>query len=355
MKEILTFSPLVFFLFFAYSCGELNNESENDMSRGREVVVETTLVELRSFPEIIRVTGTVEAFEDAMISSEVPGRVLSVMDRGTNVSKGEALMMLDDRVVRSSLEMARANYELAEDGLQRQEPLLRDSIISTFEYNQAKALRDQARAQLEQAEKAVGDSRVEAPFSGRIEERLVNTGELVNPGFPVLRLVNTDRVRIHAGVPERYINDIDKGTPAEIHLKSYNGEKIEAAIQYAGNMISSDTRTFPVEITLSNPNNLLKPEMVVNLAITRKVYENVLIVPRTALVRDEDGLLLYVVREENDQKWAEARRVTTGPSSGLLIVIEEGIHPGEKVIVTGQNQVSDGDRIRNQGRRNYDL
>ncbi len=353
MNAIIRIVLVISLAVFVSTCDQYNNDGNNE-NRVREVVVETLGTELRSFTEVVRVTGTVEAIEDAIISAEVSGRVHTIVDRGTRVEKGQVLVSLDDRIVRSSLEMAQGNYELAEDALQRQEPLLRDSIISVFQFNQIRTQRDQARSQLEQAKKQLNDSRIAAPFRGRIEDRMTSIGELVNPGVPVLRLVNLDRVRIHAGVPERYINEIREGTPATISLKSYSGEVLHSEIRYAGSLIVPETRTFPVEIVMDNTGGLLKPEMVVNLSITRKVWDNALIVPRTALVRDEDGLQMFVVNRNGDQKKAEARRVTTGAASGALIVIKEGLKPGDEVIVTGQTNVSDGDMIRIQHQRSYE-
>lgn len=336
------------------ACNQSNNNGNNE-ERERVVVVETMEVEARSFEELVRVTGTVEAIEDAIISAEVSGRVRSIVDRGSQVEQGAVLAELDDRMVSSSLEIARTNYELAEDALQRQEPLLRDSIISTLEYNQIRSQRDQAKSQLEQAEKQLSDSRIEAPFRGRVEDRLVSSGELVSPGIPVLRLVNTNKVRINAGVPERYINDISQGTPVKVNLKSYSGEQLQSEVRYAGSIIVPETRTFPIEVVLNNGEGLLKPEMVVNLAITRKVWDDALVVPRTALLREEDGLRLYVVRHEEGGEVAEVRHVEVGAASGSLIVIEEGIEAGESVVVAGQSNVSDGDNLQIQEQRNFEM
>ncbi len=343
---------LFLFAMVFVACDQENNNDNNQVTR--EVVVETLTISPYSFEERIRVTGTVEAIDDAMISSEVSGRVQSIVDRGSEVQEGAVIVSLDDRIVRSSLEMARANYELAEDALQRQEPLLRDSIISTLEYNQARSQRDQARSQLDQAQKQLSDSRIEAPFRGRVEERRVSSGELVSPGMPVLRLVNTERVRINAGVPERYINDIREGAPVSVLLRSYSGEELESSIHYAGSMIIPETRTFPIEVVMENAHGLLKPEMTVNLGIIRNVWDDALVVPRTALIRDEDGVQIYVIQQDGDQKIAVSRRVRTGVSSGSLIVIEEGLEPDEEVVVIGQTNLSDGDGVRIRNRRSYE-
>lgn len=331
-------------LFSACDNAEDNNNTNNRQER--EVVVETMTIEPTDFQETVRVTGTVEAVEDAVISAETPGRVQEISDRGTQVRRGDVLVRLDDRMVRSSVEMAQANLDLAEDVLRRQEPLLRDSIISTVEFNQARTQRDLARSQLEQASKQLSDSRIQAPFSGVIEERMSSVGELVNPGFPVLRLVNTNQVRINAGVPERYINDIEPGAAVMIDLQSYGGDRLESTVRFRSSLIVPETRTFPVEVVMENASGLLKPEMVVPLTITRNVLPGAMVVPRTAIVRDESGPIVFVARNDTGRITAEARPVRTGAASRALITILEGLQPGDIVVVAGQSNVSDGDRLR---------
>ncbi|MDG5767355.1 efflux RND transporter periplasmic adaptor subunit [Balneolales bacterium ANBcel1] len=353
MNVFRSLLPLFLLVLVLAACDQDNNANNNERS-GREVVVEILKTEPITFEERVRVTGTVEALEDAIISAEVSGRVREIADRGHVVREGAQIVRLDDRMVRASLEMARANYELAQDAFERQQPLLQDSIISTLTFNQARAQRDQARSQLEQAEKQLSDSRIEAPFSGRIEERMVSAGELVNAGVPVVRLVNTAKVRINAGVPERYVNDIVEGAPALVHLRSYGGKELMSEIRYVGSVITPESRTFPVELVMDNREELLKPEMVVNLAITRKVWEDAVVVPRTALIRDEEGVQVFVIERDGDRVTAKARRVTPGVASGSLVVIDEGLDHHEEVVVIGQTNVSDGDRVRIQNTRTYE-
>ena len=331
-------------LFSACNQADDNNGANNRQER--EVVVETMTLEPIEFQETVRVTGTVEAVEDAVISAETPGRVQQISDRGTRVRRGDVLVRLDDRMVRSAVEMAQANLDLAEDVLRRQEPLLRDSIISTVEYNQVRTQRDLARSQLEQASKQLSDSQIQAPFEGVVEERMSSVGELVNPGFPVLRLVNTSRIRINAGVPERYINDIEPGAAVMVDLESYGGGRLESSVRFRSSLIVPETRTFPVEIVMENGSGLLKPEMVVPLTITRNVLPEAMVVPRTALVRDESGPMIYVARNDAGRITAEARHVRTGAASRALITILEGLQPGDVIVVAGQSNVSDGDRLR---------
>jgi membrane fusion protein, multidrug efflux system len=327
------------------SCTSENDDGQNN-NGVRLIPVETISIEMDAFEDFIRVTGTVEAIEDAIISAESSGRILYIKDRGDLVQRGDVIARLDDRIIQAQYNAAKTSYELSEDTFNRLETLYADSIISTQDFRNARAQRDQAKAQLEQAEKQLQDSQITAPFEGRIEERMIRTGELINPGMPVVRLVNTDRVRILSGIPESYSAEIREGSEVLISFRSFGGEAREGSVNYAGNVIDPDTRTYTIESELSNPQQLIKPDMVADLRVKRQTLQDVVIIPRTALVRDETGIFVFIAIEEgNGRKFAELVEVRTGPASGPLIQITDGIIEGDEVVVTGTRNLSTGDEL----------
>ncbi len=347
MMNTGTKRTILFLLMIAFaSCdeGETDN-SENGVNAARLIPVETVIIEPDSFDDYIRTTGTVEALEDAMISSETSGRILSIKDRGERVRKGEAIARIDDRLIQAQYESAKTAYELAEDTFNRLEALHADSIISTQDFNSAQAQRDQARAQLRQAEKQLQDASIEAPFNGRIEERFIQTGELINPGQPVVRLVNTDRVRVVAGVPERYSGEITEGSNVELTLRTLTEESRQGTISFASDVLDPETRTYAIEIELNNTGQVLKPAMVADLTIERRTLQDVIVIPRTAILRDETGQTVFVAEEEDGQKFARAVEVTTGPASGALIQVASGLSEGDEVVVSGVRSLSAGDEL----------
>lgn len=346
MNYVTTFSAIFLITLLAVSCVEQEeNGDENGTNGARLMPVETVVIEPSDFNDFVRVSGTVEAIEDAVVSAETSGRILSIKERGERVEKGEAIARLDDRQIQAQYQVAKAGYELAEDTFNRLESLYADSIVSTQDYNSARAQRDQAKSQLDQAEKQLQDARIEAPFSGRIEERFIRTGELINPGMPVVRLVNTDRVRVVSGVPERYSGEITEGSRAELQFRASNGESRESRVTYAGNVLDAETRTFAIEVELSNSGQTLKPEMVVDLVIDRKTLTDVIVVPRTAILRNEDGESVFVATEQNGSKIARIVNVTTGPASGTLIQINSGLEEGDEMVVSGVRSLSEGDEL----------
>ncbi len=328
----------------AVSACETNDNGNNDV-QVRTVPVETVTITPDRFDDFIRISGSVEAINDAVISAEVNGQVRNIADRGQRFNRGEVVARIDDRIFRANVESARAAFEFAQDTFERLQPLYADSIVSTQDFRGASTERDAARAQLDQAEKALEDTEIRAPFAGRVEERMVRTGELINAGMPVVRLVNTERVRVRAGVPERYSGQITEGSEARISLRSYSGGEFDTRVTYAGNVIDSDRRTFPVEIEMRNPERVIKPEMVVNVRLKRRSIENAVIIPRTAIIRDERSESVFVAREGENGLQAELVEIRTGSAAGPVIEIVEGLEEGDQVIVAGASNLSIGDRL----------
>lgn len=344
MNTVIKISSLILLAFTLVSCdqGEENGE-QNGTNGARLMPVETVIIEPDNFNDFVRTTGTVEAIDDAMISSETSGRILSIKDRGERVQKGGVIAQIDDRLIQAQYEAAKTGYELAEDTFNRFESLHADSIISTQDYNSARAQRDQARAQLNQVEKQLQDSKIEAPFSGRIEERFISTGELINPGMPVVRLVNTDLIRVISGVPEIYSGEITEGSKVQLNFGGLNGETRESTVTYASNVLDPETRTYAIEVEMRNSEQLIKPDMVVDLLLERRTLENVIIIPRTAVLRNEDGQSVYIASEQDGEKVARLVNVETGSAGGALIQIVNGLSDGDELVVNGVRNLSEGD------------
>ena len=307
--------------------------------------VETLVLSPTAFEDVIELTGTVEALNDATVSAQAGGTITFLAERGTRVAAGERVAQVDDLEEEAAVEQARAAYELAQDRFERQQPLYKDSIISALEFEQVRSQRNQARAALTQAEKRLTNTRVDAPFPGTVEERFVERGEQIRANERVARIVDTRQVRVAAGVPERYANDIRVGTSVRLNFRNYGGSVRTAPVSFVGQAINPDTRTFPIEVELDNGDGTLKPEMVARVSVTRTTLDRALVNPRTAVVRDEAGTHAYVAVQTDSTTIAEKRSIQLGPRYAERAVVESGLSFGEAIVVAGQNNLAPGDPV----------
>ena len=360
ITHVLSSTALIAVLLLAGCAGSDGASEPGEAAREEDRTrVEAIRAEPTTFEDLIELTGTVEALNDATLSAQTAGTVEDLAPLGTRVGEGATVAQLDPdapeaqyRQAVAQEEAAQAQFELTQDNFERLEPLYRDSVISAQEFQNVKAQRNSARAQLAQAEAGVaqaqeqrGNTAVTTPFAGTVEEHFVEEGEQVTPGAPVARVVNTRRVKVVAGVPERYATDLERGTPVELAFRMYGGEPQRGRVTFVGSAINPQSRTFPIEVELNNPGGRLKPQMTTKMFVTREVLDGVLAVPLGAIVRDERGPSLYVVREDSAGAVAERQPVRLGSSSGGLTVIEEGLEAGDRVIASGAATVSEGDRV----------
>src|SRR5690606_16254222 len=147
-------------------------------------------------------------------------------------------------------------------------------------------------------------------------------------------------------VPERYASDIEIGTRVEVRLNAYGVGNRIGRVTFVGSAIDPQSRTFPIEIALENAGRDLKPEMVAQGMVTRENLTEATVVPRDAVLRDELGTAVFVVKRDGDaQAVAERRSVTTGAAYGGRVVITSGLEPGDEVVTAGQTTLTDGDPV----------
>lgn len=328
--------------------GDAQAAAPTDDAYERVINVEVRPLERTAFVERIRLTGTAEANQDVTVAAEESGRIAEILvEKGARVRRGAPLLRIDDSILRAQVEQARARAALAEEVWQRRQRLYEEEQVGTgLAYLEARATAEETAANLEALEERLARTTIRAPFDGVLEDRMVERGELVSPGTPVARVVELARIQVTAGVPERYAPDVTMGSRGTVSFPVLPDRTFEAEITYVGSTVNAQNRTFTVEFTLENPNRVVKPEMVANVSLVRQSRADVLVVPQEALVRTEAGFRAFVVDASADPTVARARSVELGPAQENTVVVEEGLTAGELLVVVGQQQVAEGDRVR---------
>ncbi len=315
----------------------------------RTVNVEVMPLEPSSFVELIRLTGTIRAYQDVTVAAEEGGVIRELLvEEGTVVEEGQPIARVDDRILRAQTQEARAQSELARESWERRQRLYEDDGVgSELDYLQARYEADRSQANLEALEQRLDRTLIRAPISGTLDRTEVEVGSMVSSGSPVGRIVRTNPVKVRGGVPERYADDVRRGSRARVTFDVLDAEVTEVEVSYVGSTVDPQNRTFDAEVIIPNPGRIIKPEMVANVEIVRQVHEDVLVVPQEALVREEGGYVAYVVEEDEEgREVVRERLLELGPAQRNLVVVWEGLSPGEELVVVGQNRVADLERVR---------
>lgn len=349
-KRILSIGVLTL-AALAAGCGESDGAEAQRSSAGEQTIrtvnVEVLEVQPAAFTHFIKVVGTVEAQRDVRVSAEEGGVVQSMLAaKGSVVRRGQPLLRLDAGVLDAQLGQAASQAALAEETWRRQRQLWeQDSVGTEMAYLQAKYNAETARAQAQVLARRMERTVVRAPIGGVLADRLVEVGTMVSPGTPVVRILDADTVEVVGGVPERYAADIDQGAEVVVAVNALGGREYTGSIDFVGSSVAEGSRTFGVEVIVPNPGLGIKPGMVAEIQIARRTLEDVIAVPRHTVIRREDGYIIYVA-EETPEGWrARSRPVVPGASRGEMVVITQGLEPGDRIVAVGQQRVADGDAL----------
>lgn len=335
------------------------------------IPVEVDAVERRAFSRGITLAGTVEASRTAAVSAELGGRLLSLdADEGDHVEAGKTLARIDGGSIRVQLAQAEANVKLADaqlglasTQLKRTRRLVKGKVLDESKLDQALYGERQARAAKRVAEAGADvvrdqlrKAKLHAPISGTVVRRAAEPGELVSPGMPLLQIADFDTVKVVLDVPEQHIARVRVGSEVRLQVGALAGltdtnRRLVGAVSHVPMMAHGGSRTYPVEVSIPNPDGALRGGMLARASLTLETLEDVVVVPLDALV-DEPGqgtrppaTVVFVVDGAGSEGIAKRVPVQTGASQGDEVVVTAGLQGGERLIVVGQRRVVDGDLV----------
>ena len=313
----------------------------------RVVNVEVTPVQTTTFVQYVRVVGEVEPLHDVTVSAEEAGTITAfLVTKGDRLTRGQAVTRISSDLLDAQLEEARAILDIATERYQRLRRLWDDERIGTeIALLEAKSQVQTGAARLKVLETRKARTVVSAPITGTYDQQYVEVGELVAPGTRLLRVLATDRVKVVAGIPERYALAVVPGTPAVVTFDVLEGREFDGAIEFVGVSVDPRSRTIPIEIVLDNNEGLIRPRLVANVQVERAREEQVIVVPQDLVQRTETGFQVFVAKQGADGLTAEAREVSLGASYANEVVVISGLAAGERLITAGHRQVDDGSLI----------
>ncbi len=323
-------------------------------------------------------TATVRGFEDVEIRARVEGYLKSIEFReGSEVKKGQLLFTIDDQPYRAKLaetkgDLARAQAALSKTTMDvnRFRPLAAERAISQAELDNAvsaqraaQAQVDAARANVEKATLDLGYCRVAAPIDGLAGQAQRKVGDLVGKGEPTLltTVSSIDPVRVSVNIPEalylRYASQLQDAASrnvapqpqppqapqgdagAQLVLGDNSVYPERGRIILVDRAVDPMTGTLRADLAFANPKRVLRPGLYGKVRYREEIRPAALLVPQRAVQELQGQFSVVVVNAESK---AESRKVKPGPRLGSLWILEDGVKPGENVIIEGMQKVRDG-------------
>jgi len=321
----------------------------------------------RDVPVYLDEVGRVAAREVVSVQPQVSGRVTQIhFSDGAQLRKGDPLFTIDPRpyqaqlaAAEATLAQAKATLDLARIQFARAATLIETKAISQQEYDLKKNAVDVAAAQVEQSQAAVQTAKLNleycflrSPIDGRAGQRLVDPGNVVaaNTGS-LLVIQRLDPVYADFTIPENDLTVVQRnmarGTlKAEVELPEEPGAPRAGALTFLDNAVQNGTGTVKLRATIANGDHRFWPGRFVKIRLVLDTLEKAVLVPAAAPQTSAQGPFVYVVKDDST---AEQRTITPGQRQGDLIVISQGVKPGERIVVNGQLGVTPGGKVRVAG------
>jgi membrane fusion protein, multidrug efflux system len=299
----------------------------------------------RKFDHYLQTQGKIDSEDNIVVSAKSMGVITHVFVReGDQVSKGQTLAQIDNTLMIRSIEELKAGLELANTVYDRQKNLWDQKIGTEVQFLQAKNNKESLEKRLDTMNEQLDMTRIKSLINGTVDAVNVKVGENAAPGAPAFRVINTDKLKIVAGVSEAFITSIQKGNKVMVEI-SDTGKKIEATVSFVGRNIDQLSRTFPVEVALATSADL-RPNMTAVIKVIFHSEPAALCVPVNVVQNINGEKVVYIVETTGTQQVARRKVVEVAGVYSNLAEIKSGIKSGDKVITVGYQGLNDGEFVK---------
>lgn len=345
MKKIFLFATTALVMV---SCGKEEKKAEAAKPETpTEALVSVEQAKDTVFNHYLDIQGNVDTKENLIIYPQFSGTLVALnVISGQKVSKGQVLGRIDDGGLSQQVAQLETQAALAKTTFERQKRLWDQKIGSEIQFLQAQTNMVSQQKAVSQIKAQLAKTVITAPISGTVDEIITDRGEVVAPGQGIVRIVNLSNMYISAQVPEAYVGKVTVGTQVNVALPSL-GKTYIGKIRQVANNINPANRSFGVEVTVANKENLLRPNQVAKLKIIDYTNTKAVIVPSNVVLEDAKGdKYLYIVANVNGKSGtAKKTMVSIGQTAENMTEIKSGVTGGDYVITEGANNVSEGMKV----------
>jgi len=339
----------------------VNNALDTPQAPSPARPIKTMVLTANGAPDSEAFPGTVRAVRRVDLAFRVPGELLKFpVQKGQQVRKGELIARLDPRdfelavqTLAAQLHGAEATLTEAQLNFQRQKELFARDMTAKVSLDQATAAFELAEAdrsriehQLAQATANLADTRLTAPFSGTIGDKMAENFENVQAGQSIVKLQDLSSLEIVVHVPENLIANSRMGDNATAVFEAFPGKRFSLLVKEIGTDAEPGTRTFPVTLVMPRPKGVtVLPGMTAEVSRPLTSDKTALSIPVEAAFADGQGRqCVWVVDRAN--MTVHRSPIETGPVSGDRITVFKGLSPGDMIVTSGVHFLTPGTKVR---------
>ncbi len=360
MKKILIIISVLAGLVVLTGC---NPQEKEKIVKSKPRSVKIAVVENHNLPIVVNSVGRLVPNHEVVLSSQVSGIVQAYsVDTGDAIKANKILVALDPTDYQLALKEARANllsvrarYAAAKNSFLRAGELLPEKVITTENYEKIEAEYKATQAAMSQAEAAVDINQrrldktvIKAPFGGLVTVRMVEKGQNINIGEPVMAIADMQSMRVKIHANEQDYVYLDKDDPVAVMVEAYPDSTFSGQVDRIGIKADPHTNTFEVEILVANSDLIFKAGMTATVNITIDEIKNAIMIPQNCVLFRQNRQEVFVVVDGDK---AAVREVKLGRADGSSVRIVKGLLPGDKLVTTGSQYLKDGDSVEIIGSR----
>jgi membrane fusion protein (multidrug efflux system) len=289
--------------------------------------------------------GIFEPSQELKLMSETSGAIIKINKRkGDFVKKGDVIVQVDDRLIRSDYTITKLNLEQAAKDVKRYENLANTDAITKKQLEDAQKGYNIAEAQFSALQKRLDDTQIKAPISGYINEEYYEMGALVSPGMPIADLINTSALKLTVKVTENEISKVKRGDQISVRVNAIKGETFTGKVDVISKKADG---AFKYEvIILMNGSNLdkISPGMFGTAAFQFAQEGKVLQISRKAIAGSLKDPGVYTIKDGR----AVYKPIKINPLNEGTIEVIEGLSANDEVIVSGLINVKEGTPVKVQ-------
>jgi membrane fusion protein (multidrug efflux system) len=343
---LLLFAALAFVKYKQFQAGM----AMKAMFAPPPATVTTLVAKPQTWEPVLSAIGAMKAVNGVTVSTDLAGVVSEIhFESGAAAKKGDLLLKLDTRQEDAQLAQAEAKLDLSKISLARQQDLLGKKAIAQSDYDSAASDFRQNQAAVENAKALIARKTITAPFDGSLGIRLVNLGQYLNVGDPIVPLQSLNPIYVDFSIPQQQIEQIAVGKKIRIKVSGVEDKEFDGQITSINSLVDPATRNVTVEATAQNDDGKLRPGMFVKVEVILPPQEGVITIPSSAINYSPYGDSVFIVNGEAKDddgkpvldkdgkpvKQVDEQFVKLGPTRGDQVSIISGMKAGDEVVTSG--------------------